>query len=78
MKDDEKRFFLEVVSNKKLDERISPRDIINSDGFYMHHKRAWYLLEKWSSKGWYDYGVTLDLGWITSKGYEFAKSIMTE
>ncbi len=26
-------------------------------------KQAWATLEKWVEKGWYDYGVTLDLGW---------------
>lgn len=26
-------------------------------------KQAWRTLEKWSDRGWYDYGVTLDLGW---------------
>jgi hypothetical protein len=46
----------------------SPRDIINKEGFSMHHKRAWYLLEKWADKGWYDCGVVLDLGWITPEG----------
>ena len=42
----------------------------------MHYKRSWYLLGKWSDKGWYDYGVTLDLGWITLKGYEVAESLL--
>ncbi len=27
-------------------------------------KQAWATLTKWSAKGWYDYGVALDLGWI--------------
>jgi hypothetical protein len=27
-------------------------------------KQAWATLTKWSAKGWYDYGVNLDLGWI--------------
>ena len=46
----------------------SPRDIINEETFPLHYKRAWYLFDKWSDKGWYDYGVTLDLGWITPQG----------
>ena len=29
-------------------------------------KRALYLLNKWTDKGWYSYGVCLDLGWFTS------------
>lgn len=31
-------------------------------------KRAWYLLEKWGSRRWYDWGVTVDLGWLTDEG----------
>ena len=26
------------------------------------------MLEKWAARGLYDYGVSLDLGWITPKG----------
>jgi hypothetical protein len=33
----------------------------------MNYKRCWYLLEKWDSKGFYNYGVTLDLGWFEDK-----------
>jgi len=80
LKEDEKQFFLQVVNGctkpYKDGSRIRPRDIINSEGFTMHYKRSWYLLGKWSDKGWYDYGVTLDLGWITLKGYEVAESLL--
>ncbi len=31
-------------------------------------KRCLFLLGKWSGKGWYDYGVCLDLGWLTPAG----------
>ena len=44
----------------------SPRDII-SDG-PENHKRCWRWLEKWERKGWYEFGVSLDLGWLTDKG----------
>ena len=74
MKDDEKQFLLRVVKESKSN---TPRDIINSEGFTMHHKRAWYLLGKWADKGWYDYGVTLDMGWITREGYEIVDSLQT-
>ena len=47
---------------------VTARGIINASGFSMHHKRAWYLLQKWTDKGWYSYGTTLDLGWMTEKG----------
>ena len=90
MKDDEKHFLVDLY-NVSLDlipvnifginhtvPRLSPRDIINKPDFYMHYKRAWYLLDKWSSKGWYDYGVTLDLGWLTDKGKEKIKELMND
>jgi len=44
------------------------REIINTPKFPIHYKRAWYLLEKWTCRGWYEYGVTLDLGWMTPEG----------
>jgi hypothetical protein len=39
-----------------------PRELINE--LPINHKRAWYILEKWCRQGKYDYGVTLDLGWL--------------
>jgi hypothetical protein len=50
------------------DPRRSARDIINTPGFPMHHKRAWFLLEKWARLGWYDYGVSVDTGWMEPTG----------
>lgn len=72
MKDDEKKFFLIIYKFCRYDSviyrrdgaRFTPRQIINVIEPWMHHKRCWYLLEKWSGIGFYDYGVTLDLGWI--------------
>jgi hypothetical protein len=47
----------------------TPRQIINSADFPIAPKRAWYLLEKFSGgRDWYDFGVALDLGWLTKKG----------
>ena len=89
MRKDEKRFLKEVfekcgkIIGKEYISRVqflytsSPRDVINQDNFYMHHKRAWYILDKWSGKGWYDYGVSLDMGWLTDTGKEIAKNLIT-
>src|SRR4051812_14836404 len=44
-----------------------PRDIINMPGFPIPYKRAWYYLDKWSGRGWYNYGTTADLGWLTQE-----------
>lgn len=40
-----------------------PRELIRR--FPIHHKRAHYLLQKWCKKGWYEYGTSLDMGWVT-------------
>jgi hypothetical protein len=34
-----------------------------------------YWLEKWDKKGWYEYGVSLDLGWLTDEGRQQAKTL---
>jgi hypothetical protein len=47
-----------------LDYYISPRDIVNLFEGYIHHKRCWYYLSKWSALGFYEYGTTMDLGWF--------------
>ncbi len=71
MKSDERQFleqcFHRIVNHYNERPGVWPREIINEPGFPLHHKRAWYLLEKWDSKGWYEYGVTLDLGWFTAE-----------
>lgn len=48
------------------DGRPTPRTIINEmvhRGMIKSPKQAWRTLEKWSDRGWYEYGVSLDLGW---------------
>jgi len=79
MKDDE-RWFMQQVYDKCGNgyihkEGITPRDVINSGECTekMHYKRCWYLLKKWENKGWYECGVTDDLGWLTPKGIETAR-----
>lgn len=71
MKDDEKQFLIEVYDGLK--NNLYPRDVINNSN--LNYKRAWYLLNKWANRNWYDYGVTLDLGWLTDKGKEIATEI---
>lgn len=75
MKDDERQFLIDFYRRRK-NTRLWPRDLINEPGFVMPHKRAWYILEKWSNKDWYNYGTTLDLGWLTEKGIEVAEGLM--
>ena len=50
--------------------RVSPRFIIEvmmESGKIKSRKQAYATLKKWTNKGYYNYGVSLDLGWITCK-----------
>jgi hypothetical protein len=50
-----------------------PRDLIAkmvADGLIASEKQAHATLEKWARKGWYEYGTSLDLGWLTKLGAE--------
>ena len=47
-----------------------PRDVIGdllTRGAIASPKRAWRTLEKWCHRGWYDFGTSLDMGWMTEK-----------
>ena len=83
MKSDERVFLIEFYEARNFqpydsEGAITARELINTPGFPLHYKRAWYLLEKWSDKGWYDYGVTLDLGWLTPEGKEYVEQMIIE
>ena len=43
---------------------VHMRDLIR-DQKIVHPNRAWYLLEKWGGRGWYDWGVSIAAGWFT-------------
>ena len=75
VKTDEAQFLIDIYEKCK-DSSLSPRDVINESDFYMHPKRAWYILSKWSKKDWYGWGVTLDLGWLTANGIQKAKNLL--
>ena len=67
MKDDEKLFFLICVKySLSMVGAVRIREIIGilHDAGMIHYKRCWYLLDKWEKLGFYNYGVTSDLGWI--------------
>ncbi len=68
MRPDE-RALLKAIADKGEE---TVRDIVAR--LSMPSNRARYLLEgKWERKGWYLYGVTHDLGWLTELGQEAAK-----
>lgn len=70
----EQRLWLETRSEHRSDAaqpRRTPREVIAemvADGSLQNPKQALPTLGKWARRGWYDYGVTLDLGWKTGKG----------
>jgi len=70
MKADEIKFFrfcfrfMTSHINGNIIDGLSPRIIIDMLSDFIPYKRCWYYLEKWSRIGFYDYGVTLDLGWL--------------
>lgn len=80
MKPDERLFLLavsrlptELAPVLPVSGPRSPRDVMvvmDMDG-----KRAAYLLRKWTHKGLYEYGVNLELGWLTETGRELARSL---
>ena len=67
MKDDEKLFFRICATYRhRAVGIVRIREIVNIlyDAGVMHYKRCWYLLRKRGHMGFYDYGVTEDLGWF--------------
>lgn len=71
MKSDEREFLLLIYGNRN----VIPRFIINDKNkIDINKKRAWYILEKNCDKDFYEYGVSLDTGWLTPKGIEFIEN----
>ena len=65
VKEDEKTFFIMSCAMKKS-HKITMRGIIDlmESVYRIPTKRCWYYLKKWCDLGFYDYGVSLDLGWF--------------
>jgi hypothetical protein len=62
MRDHERIFF--VLCFRLAPLGLKPRAIIQMLNDTIPHNRCWYYLKKWSEKGIYTYGVTMDLGWF--------------
>lgn len=71
MKEDEKRL-LKALANSK-DDYPSLRKIARV--LEIHEKRVYYLACKWSDKGYYDWGTSHDLGWLTDEGKAWAEEL---
>lgn len=61
MKDHERIFFALCYNLRRTHK---PRDVVNLLAETIPHKRCWYYLRKWDNLGFYNYGVTEDLGWF--------------
>ena len=71
IKADEVTFFMLMQQRCRtagLDTGESPRAIIADSSHLINEKRAHYLLQKWTGKGWYDWGTVIDGGWMTEAG----------
>jgi len=76
MKPDERKLAVLLLNRGKVQpdtiDGESTRTLVRESG--LNYKRACYLLSKWTGKGWYEYGTSLELGWVTEDGArEFAK-----
>ena len=69
-KQDEVKFIRLMLKYNKIK---TPREIINNSN--IANKKCHYYLNKWIEKGYYNYGVALDKGWITKKGIEYFKNL---
>ena len=61
MKEDEIRFFRTCWKHRAF---VKPRHIIDIVCEFINYKRCYYLLEKWSRLGFYEWGVNIGLGWF--------------
>lgn len=61
MKEHERIFFALCYNLRHI---MKPRAVVNLLAETIPHKRCWYYLRKWGLLGFYDYGVTEDLGWF--------------
>jgi hypothetical protein len=65
MKQDEQRLLSELHSRAEKGEQAYVREIVRE--LKIPEKRAAYICEKWTSKGWYDYGAHVLAGWLTDE-----------
>jgi hypothetical protein len=71
MKFDEMKLLTEIQRRQKNGEHPYVREVVADIG--MNGKRAAYLCEKWTDKGWYEYGVNVLAGWLTKEGLEYER-----
>lgn len=75
-----RNLYMDYDGAPPVDRRVTPRQLIEGlwASYGVHSKRAHYLLSKWAGRGWYEYGVCLDLGWVTPEGWIEARAKLRE
>ena len=64
MKPDEQLLLKELQERSKLGQ-VYVRDLVHELG--IPEKRTAYIFEKWTGKGWYDWGVSVMARWLTEE-----------
>lgn len=71
MKDDEIKFFkacykhLTHIGNSQIVKgKYTARELIEILEDFIPSKRMWYYIHKWDSLGFYNYGVSPNVGWL--------------
>jgi histidine ammonia-lyase len=75
---EQEKYLFDKIKNRNKNgyDATTVRDIIDEmvqEKIIDRHKQAWATLNKWSDKGIYDYGVTLDLGWLVNNKIDFSE-----
>lgn len=66
MKNDERLLLDKIQSQSDSDNFPYARDVAKD--LNIPPKRAAYIYDKWTRKGWYEYGVSVMAGWLTDEG----------
>lgn len=72
MKDDEISYLMVLCAHRGV---YSPRELYSF--LKLPPKRALYILNKLVRKGFYDYGVSLDTGWLTDEGVKYIEELFS-
>ena len=73
MKDSEKRFLMIVYTKVNASNGVYAKHVLDIEG---NAKQNLYYLEKWTKKDWYDYGVSINTGWLTGLGKQKAWELL--
>jgi hypothetical protein len=65
-KSDEKALMAELRKRTADGEQPYVRDLVKDLG--IPEKRAAFIVQKWESRGWYEFGVNCLAGWLTDQG----------